>query len=264
MPSWHTDVAKSSRGEGRGGGRGKGAPSGQMRSLSFASFLAMVEPRPSNEGSSSPALIFDRWPSFSAIVTPSRMSAPLHASRGPKHLHNRCCVHSFVSNWLKPTTNEYSFRPLNLAILGVWCRAAKDFYRHYSASSWWWSSLDPASFPLQDQGFCGEDFLATSLGIGLWLVDGVRELAEWMRYGLLSVRFSFGALLLLLALLCAEFLHFLILFRKSLNPAWTHLKSRKTIMSAWKLVNLLSSLMTQHSLEHRANQCIGEHERSSE
>lgn len=151
----------------------------------------MVEPRPSHQGSSCPALILDRWPSPSAIVIPSRMSAPLRASRGPKHFQNRCCVHSFLSNWLKPTTNEYTFRLLNLAILGVWYRAAKNYYRHYSASPSWWSSLDPASFPLQDQGFCVEDFFATSLGIGLWLVDEVSELAGWMIYGFLFVRFSF-------------------------------------------------------------------------
>lgn len=65
----------------------------------LGSLLAMVEPRPSHQGSL-PALNLDRWlsPFAIAIATPSRMSAALHPSRGPKHLRKRYCVHSFLPN----------------------------------------------------------------------------------------------------------------------------------------------------------------------
>lgn len=74
-----------------------------------------------------------------------------------------------------------------------------------------------------------------------------------------EIRLSFckillRVLLLLLALLCAQsFFTFYFYVENHLNSVGTHLKSRKTVMSAWKLANLLASLMTRHSREHRAN-----------
>lgn len=192
MPAWRTDVAKSSRGEGRGGGgdRTSLGPNEKPKLCELFGYGG-APPLPPRLLMSCP----NSWPLAIPLRHRHSISRVGTAPRFPwTETSPQSVLCAFISFQLIEANNKrvYTFRLLNLAILGVWYRAAKNYYRHYSASPLRWSSLDPAPFPLQDQGFCVEDFLLQRVwesACDLWM-KCASLLVGWDT-ACFSVRFSF-------------------------------------------------------------------------